>query len=89
MRPRYTAPELAPDHAWFKSTYSDGTGNSCVEAVWIKSSYSDGTGNNCVEVADLNPHIGVRDSKHPTGPALLLPPSAWSPFLTHLRATSA
>ncbi|GAQ56616.1 DUF397 domain-containing protein [Streptomyces acidiscabies] len=71
MRPRYTAPELAADHAWFKSSYSDGTGNSCVE------------------VADLAPNIGVRDSKNPTGPALLLPPSAWSPFLTHLRATSA
>ncbi|MDX3385653.1 DUF397 domain-containing protein [Streptomyces niveiscabiei] len=88
MYARYTAPELAPEQAWFKSSYSDGTGQNCLEVAWIKSSYSTG-GQNCVEVAALTPNIGVRDSKNPTGPALLLPPSAWSPFLTHLRETSA
>ncbi|KND35696.1 DUF397 domain-containing protein [Streptomyces acidiscabies] len=70
MHKRYTAPELAADQAWFKSSYSDA-------------------GQNCLEVADLAPHIGIRDSKNPTGPALLLPLTSWSPFLTHLRATSA
>ncbi|WP_416975864.1 DUF397 domain-containing protein [Streptomyces sp. 4F14] len=87
MHKRYTAPELAADEAWFKSSYSNA-GTNCLEVAWIKSSYSD-AGQNCVEVAALSPNIGVRDSKNPTGPALLLPPSAWSPFLTHLRATSA
>ncbi|WP_406477755.1 DUF397 domain-containing protein [Streptomyces sp. NBC_01615] len=55
------------------------------EGAWRKSSYSDGTGNNCVEVAHLAPGIALRDSKNPTGPALLLPPKAWSAFVTHIR----
>ncbi|KPH98641.1 protein of unknown function DUF397 [Actinobacteria bacterium OK074] len=80
------APELAPEGAWIKSTYSDGTGNNCLEAAWIKSSYSD-PGQNCVEVCRPAPEaIAIRDSKNPTGPALLLPPTAWTPFLTHVTA---
>ncbi len=80
------ATELAPDHTWFRSSHSDAMQN-CVEVAWIKSSYSDGMGNNCVEVAPLTPTqgIGIRDSKNPTGPALLVPPTAWSAFLTHAR----
>jgi hypothetical protein len=75
MTTHFSAPDLAPEQAWFKSSYSDGTGTNCVEAAWIKSSYSD-PGQNCVEVAHLTPTraIAVRDSKNPTGPALLLPP---------------
>jgi YHS domain-containing protein len=50
---------VAPESAWFKSSYSGGTGNDCVEvavvfapeAAWFKSSYSGDTGNDCVEVA--------------------------------------
>ncbi len=84
MHPRLTAPELAPEYAWRKSSYSDGTGNNCVEVAWIKSSYSD-AGQNCVEVARLTPGIGVRDSKNPTGPALLLPPTTWTALVTHPR----
>lgn len=43
-------------------------------ACWRKSSYSDGGLNNCVEVADNFPGlIPVRDSKAPTGPALVFP----------------
>jgi len=55
--------------------------------AWRKSSYSDGTGNNCVETTDLVPavDIAVRDSKNPAGPALLLPATAWSAFVTHVR----
>ncbi|AZK98422.1 DUF397 domain-containing protein [Streptomyces tsukubensis] len=74
--------ELIPAGPWFKSSYSDGTGNECVEAAWFKSSYSDGTGNNCVEVADLATHIGIRDSKVKDGPALHIPTAAWSSFVT-------
>jgi hypothetical protein len=48
-----------------------------------------GTGNNCVEVAHLTPDRGVRDSKNPTGPALLLPPTAWTTFVTHIRETGS
>ncbi|ALO08339.1 hypothetical protein AQF52_2745 [Streptomyces venezuelae] len=43
-------------------------------ARWRKSSYSDGDGGNCVEVLDDVPGVvPVRDSKNPTGPALLVP----------------
>ncbi|MEW2120517.1 DUF397 domain-containing protein [Streptomyces sp. NPDC005474] len=54
--------------------------------TWFKSSYSDETGGTCVEVAHLTPaYIGVRDSKHPEGPALTLPPSAFAAFVSHVR----
>lgn len=68
-----TARELAPEGAWFKSSYSGGTGN------------------NCIEVADLTPHpaggvdVGIRDSKNPQGPALVLGLPAWHAFLGGLR----
>lgn len=41
------------DLAWFKSSYSGGDGDSCVEVAlsWRKSSYSGGSGDDCVEVA--------------------------------------
>ncbi|MGX1562280.1 DUF397 domain-containing protein [Streptomyces sp. NPDC055506] len=51
--------------------------------AWFKSSYSD-PGQNCLEAAHLTPSIAIRDSKTPTGPALLLPPAAWTAFLTHV-----
>lgn len=45
------APDLAPEHAWFTSSYSGETGNNCVEVAWFKSSYSSENGGACVEVA--------------------------------------
>lgn len=39
---------------------------------WRKSSRSNSTGGNCVEVANLDGNVGVRDSKNPDGPALIL-----------------
>ncbi|WP_055533944.1 DUF397 domain-containing protein [Streptomyces graminilatus] len=86
------APELAPENAWFKSSYSDAMQN-CVEAAlitpaqaWFKSSYSDGTGQNCVEASRFAPPTGIaiRDSKNATGPALRLGPAPWRAFVTHL-----
>lgn len=51
-------------------------------AVWRKSSYSDGGANNCVEVADNFPGlVPVRDSKTPTGPALVIAAPAWAAFV--------
>jgi len=51
-------------------------------AVWKKSSRSNGNGgNNCVEVAILDTAVAVRDSKNPTGPALIFNPSNWAEFL--------
>ena len=50
-------------------------------AEWFKSSRSQG-GNDCVEAAHLdNGHVGVRDSKNPTGPALIFTPGEWDTFL--------
>jgi hypothetical protein len=55
-------------------------------ARWRKSSYSGGTGGDCVEVADLSPHIAVRDSKtRAYGPALLFPGTVWSVFLESVK----
>lgn len=49
-------------------------------ANWKKSSRSRANGQ-CVEVADLVGAVALRDSKDPTGPALLLPPAGWTSFL--------
>ncbi|WP_280458762.1 DUF397 domain-containing protein [Nocardia carnea] len=56
-------------------------------AQWFKSSKSSGDGN-CVEVAFLDREtVGVRDSKDPTGPALVFGAAEWSGFLTGLSGT--
>jgi hypothetical protein len=83
-----TATDLAPDNAWFKSSYSQENGTACVEVAWFKSSYSSETGNNCVEVADLavTGQVAVRDSKDKTGPALLFPADTFAAFVTAVRA---
>jgi hypothetical protein len=55
--------------------------------VWRSSSYSSANGGSCVEVADNLPGaLPVRDSKNPHGPALTFTPTAWTAFLTRLRA---
>ncbi len=49
-------------------------------AQWFKSRRS-ASGKDCVEVAHLDGgHVGVRDSKNPTGPALIFTPGAWDAF---------
>ncbi|WP_422753408.1 DUF397 domain-containing protein [Micromonospora sp. WMMD708] len=56
-------------------------------ARWRTSTRSGTNGGDCVEVADNLPGIiGIRDSKDPTGPALTVPPTAWSAFVTDLKA---
>lgn len=49
--------------------------------TWRKSSYSNPDGGECLEVADHLPLVPVRDSKNPTGPALLFAAPAWAAFL--------
>ncbi|MFD6326282.1 DUF397 domain-containing protein [Streptomyces sp. NPDC058442] len=56
---------------------------------WLRSSYSTGA-NNCVETARpaTGPGAGllaVRDSKAPSGPALLISPGSWTKFVAALR----
>ncbi|MFE9328023.1 DUF397 domain-containing protein [Nocardia sp. NPDC052278] len=54
-------------------------------AKWFKSSRSGGT-KECVEVAFLDTGIvGVRDSKNPTGPALVFAPGEWDAFTAGVR----
>ena len=53
-------------------------------AAWRKSSRS-GT-NGCVEVARIDDQIAVRDSKDPTGPALLFTTQEWQAFLAGILA---
>jgi Domain of unknown function (DUF397) len=54
-------------------------------ARWRKSSRSSDKAN-CVEVAVTAGAVVVRDSKHPTGGVLAVPPPAWTAFTTALRA---
>ncbi|MEU9747728.1 DUF397 domain-containing protein [Streptomyces niveus] len=74
--------------AWFKSSYSGGDGDSCVEVAlsWHKSTYSGGSGDSCVEVAACPTTIHVRDSKVTDGPQLALAPGAWTHFVTYAAA---
>lgn len=54
-------------------------------AQWRKSTRSSSNGGACVEVADnLSGIVGVRDSKDPTGPALVFGPVAWQAFVGRL-----
>ena len=50
-------------------------------ARWVKSSYSGPTGGNCVEVAFLaGDQVAVRNSRHPSGPALVFSAGEWDAF---------
>lgn len=71
--------------AWFKSSYSGGSGDDCVEVAlsWHKSSYSSSGDGDCVEVATCPTTVHVRDSKLADSPELTLSPTAWTDFLTH------
>ncbi|MEV6791829.1 DUF397 domain-containing protein [Streptomyces sp. NPDC051320] len=54
-------------------------------ADWRKSSHSNTQGGDCVEVADGFPGlVPVRDSKRPSGAALLISGTAWAAFVAHL-----
>ncbi|MFD7670820.1 DUF397 domain-containing protein [Streptomyces anulatus] len=87
-----TVPDLT-NADWRKSSYSGSTGGECVEctvtggAAWRTSSYSGNTGGECVEVADGSTcgSVPVRDSKNPTGPAIVLGAHAWQAFVDGLR----
>ncbi|MGW0833609.1 DUF397 domain-containing protein [Streptomyces prunicolor] len=59
------------------------------EEAWFKSSYSSDQGASCVEIADLIPthaRVAIRDSKLPSGPALTLPPKAFTSFVAHMKS---
>ncbi|MER6813757.1 DUF397 domain-containing protein [Spirillospora sp. NPDC000708] len=60
-----------------------------VQARWRKSSYSGGDEGECVEVADLNGHVGVRDSKNPDAGHLTLTRRDFAALLTRLAQRTA
>ncbi|QKW34221.1 DUF397 domain-containing protein [Actinomadura sp. NAK00032] len=53
--------------------------------VWRKARQSNDQGGSCVELAALTGGVGLRDSKDPEGPKLLLPPAAFRTLLTDLK----
>jgi hypothetical protein len=73
---------------WFKSSYSDSEGASCVEVAlaWRKSTYSDGEGGNCVEIAACAQAIHVQDSKLTASPELVLHAPAWVAFIANVAS---
>ncbi|MFE3653367.1 DUF397 domain-containing protein [Streptomyces sp. NPDC059152] len=57
-------------------------------AAWEKSSYSGSSGGQCVEFSRTFAESGlipVRDSKAPTGPALVFPADGWSCFVSAVK----
>lgn len=54
-------------------------------ALWRKSTRSNSQAA-CVEVANLDGHRAVRDSKNPTGPALVFTAAEWSAFTAGIRS---
>ncbi|MER0244342.1 DUF397 domain-containing protein [Streptomyces sp. HSW2009] len=59
-------------------------------ASWVKSSYSGDSQGQCIEVADLAATSltgmrGIRDSKNPDGPALLLSADAFADFVSGIK----
>jgi len=56
-------------------------------AEWRKSSYSGSSGGDCVELAPGLPGVvPVRDSKDPSGPALLFSPDAFGAFVRAVKS---
>ncbi|MEU6061582.1 DUF397 domain-containing protein [Streptomyces sp. NPDC047097] len=76
----------AVDLDWFKSSYSGGGGDNCVEVAlpWAKSSYSGGGGGDCVEVAACLTTVHVRDSKDTGRTPFTVAPTAWAAFIATL-----
>ncbi|MFG2596743.1 DUF397 domain-containing protein [Streptomyces sp. NPDC048462] len=55
-------------------------------ARWRSSSYSNSNGGECVEISDDFPGVvPVRDSKSPSGPALVVEAAAWGAFVSSLK----
>jgi Domain of unknown function (DUF397) len=50
-------------------------------ARWFKSTRSGPNCDNCVEVAFVEQAIAVRDSKDPSGPALIFTTAEWDAFV--------
>ncbi|MFF4506595.1 DUF397 domain-containing protein [Streptomyces sp. NPDC001401] len=68
----HMAPEFTDAGArWYKSSYSDGAGNNCVEVADLTGTAYAG--------------VAIRDSKDPHGPALLVDPALFIAFVQGIR----
>jgi len=63
------ASDVAPEGAWFKSSYSEANGTGCVEIAHLTRTTK----------------VGIRDSKEKAGPALVVPAAAWAAFIREIR----
>ena len=71
---------------WRKSSFSEGSQGNCVEVAWRKSSFSEHSEGSCVEVAELDGGaIAVRNSRHPSGPALVYTRAEIDAFLIGVK----
>ncbi|MBT2206886.1 DUF397 domain-containing protein [Actinomadura sp. NEAU-AAG7] len=52
---------------------------------WRKSSHSSSQGDACIELADLGAVVGVRDSKDPDGPRLVVSRDAFASLVADLK----
>jgi hypothetical protein len=60
----------------------NGMPASDLPVAWHKSSRSGPQGGNCVEVAHLaDGQVAVRNSRHPSGPALVFSADEWDAFV--------
>jgi hypothetical protein len=59
-----------------------------VGAAWRKSTRSGDNGGSCVEVTGFAASVAVRDSKDPSGPAVLFDHRSWSAFIDGVSAGS-
>jgi hypothetical protein len=60
--------------AWRKSSFSGGNGGACVEVAIVPGGTDGGEG-----------AVALRDSKNPSGPALLFSPDEWRDFTSAVR----
>jgi hypothetical protein len=60
---------------WRKSSYSNGSGGSCVEVAVLASL-----------AGHSEQHIAVRDSKDPGGPVLAFTPRQWRQLTASVKA---
>jgi hypothetical protein len=65
------------------SPWRNGTTASKIAgARWVKSARSGPTGGNCVEMAFLGTgQVAVRNSRYPSGPALVFTVAEWDAFI--------
>ncbi len=61
--------DVAPERAWFKSSYSEANGTACVEIAHLPHTAQ----------------VGIRDSKDKGGPALVVPAGAWAEFVAAVQ----